>query len=152
MNDRTPEEMQRDFAAFLAKVREERKHPGWRPGAMRPEERERLVRIGLGVVLGDRAGELFVRREDDGSILVGEEGHAFGFPIDAVLGDDPRTVMAHDLEWLVDEICETSVGWAKQLPECPIHPDSHPLDLVVTDSLITASCPRTGEEIRSATY
>jgi hypothetical protein len=149
---RTPEQQQRDFDAFLAQVRWEREHPWWRPGAMRPEERERLVRIGLDVVLGDRAGEVTVTRLPSDTIEVGEEGRSFGFPIDTVLGDDTRTVFEHDIEWLVDELCEMDVAWAKRLPECPVHPDSHPLDLRFTDTTVTASCPVTGEEIRSARY
>jgi len=148
---RDPEQEAR-FQGFLAEARSRRERPGWRPGAMRPEERERLVRIGLGIVLGERAGEVVVRRWDDGAIGVTDGTHGFGFPIDEVLGDDPRTVMEHDLEWLVDELCETRVAWAKRLPECPVHPDSHPLDLVVTDRLVTASCPVTGERIRTAAY
>jgi hypothetical protein len=149
---RDDERRQRDFSAFLEQVRWQRENPWWRPGAMRPEERERLVRIGLGVVLGDRAGEVDVSRGEDDTIVVGEEGHSFGFPIDTVLGDDPRTVFEHDVEWLVDELCEMRVAWAKRLPECPVHPDSHPLTLTFTDSTLTVSCPETGAEIRTAAY
>ncbi|MGT2424908.1 hypothetical protein [Amnibacterium kyonggiense] len=119
---------------------------------MRPEERERLVRIGLGVVLGERAVEVHVLRGDDGGVLLTDGAHGFGFPVDAVLGDDPRRVLEHDLERLVDELCETRVGWAKRLPECPLHPDSHPLDLVVTADAVTATCPVAGRTIRSAAY
>jgi hypothetical protein len=117
---------------------------------MRPEERERLVRIGLGIVLGDRAGEVDVHRTAEDTILVGEDGHAFGFPIDPVLGDDPRTVLEHDVEWLIDELSEMRVAWAKRLPECPLHPDSHPLTVTFTDGAVIASCPITGDEVRSA--
>lgn len=85
--------------------------PQWRPGAMRPEERERIVRIGLGIVMGDRAGAFFVRRAPDDSIEIGDAQHSFGCPADVVLGDDPRTVLEHDVEWLVDELCETAVAW-----------------------------------------
>lgn len=140
------------FERFFSEFRSEREHPWWRPGAMRPEERERLVRIGLGIVLGDRADEIRVRRGDEDTIWATDGTHGFGFPIDTVLGDDPRTVMEHDLERLVDELCETRVAWAKRLPECPLHPDSHPLGLVVTDDLVTATCPVAGETVRSARY
>ena len=119
---------------------------------MRPQERERLVRIGLSVVLGERAEEVFVRRRADDTIEVGEVDHSFGFPIDVVLGDDPRTVVEHDLERLIDELCECTVAWAERLPECPLHPDSQPLDVAVTDFSITASCPVSGATIRSAAY
>lgn len=80
--------------------------PQWRPGAMRSKERERLVRIGLEIVMGERAGAFFVRRAPDDSIEAGDEQHTFGFPSDIVLGIDPSTVMADDVEWLVGELCE----------------------------------------------
>lgn len=72
--------------------------PQWRPGAMRPEERERLVRIGLEIVMGERAGAFFVRRAVNDSIEVGDEQHSFGCPPDVVLGDDPHVVLEHDVE------------------------------------------------------
>ncbi|GAA2748838.1 hypothetical protein [Amnibacterium kyonggiense] len=140
------------YERFLSEAALAREHPWWRPGAMRPEERERLVRIGLAMVLGDRAGDIRVRRGDEDTIWATDGTHGFGFPIDIVLGDDPRTVLEHDLEWLVDELCETAVAWAKRLPECPLHPDSHPLGLVVSDGLVTASCPVAGETVRFAGY
>jgi hypothetical protein len=39
----------------LERIRSMREDAQWEPGAMRPEERERLVRVGLDIVLGDRA-------------------------------------------------------------------------------------------------
>lgn len=91
-------------------------------------------------------------RNRDDTIEVGEGGHSFGFPLDPVLGDDKRTVMEHDVEWLIDELSEFRVAWAKRLPECPVHPDSHPLDLAFTGSTIAAICPIISEQIRSAAY
>lgn len=141
---------------YLGEASEEfwaaRDRPQWRPGAMRPEERDRLVRIGLGIVMGERAAAFFVRRAPDDSIEIGDEQHSFGCPADVVLGTDPQTVMAHDIEWLVDELCETEAAWAEQLPVCPIHPGSHPLHIVVNAGRVTASCPIAGEEVRSASF
>jgi hypothetical protein len=146
------ERRQRDFAAFLAQVRWQRENPWWQPGAMRPEERERLVRIGLMIVLGERAHVLAVFRSTEDTIEVAEDGRSFGFPVDTVLGDDNRSVFEHDVGWLIDELCEFDVAWGKRLPECPIHPDSHPLVVTFTDTRITATCPVTAGEIRSASY
>ena len=142
-----------DDEEFIEALRRHpQKAPQRRPGAMRPEERERLVRIGLGIVLGDRMGALSVRRLPDDTIHVRDDLHGFGFPPDVVLGDDPRTVLEHDVERLIDELCETAVAWAERLPRCPIHPDAHPLDVVVGDGTVTASCPETGQAVRSASY
>lgn len=124
----------------------------WRPVAMRPEERERLVRIGLEIVMGERAGAFFVRRAVNDLIEVGDEQHSFGYPPDVVLGDDPRVVLEHDVEWLVDELCETRVAWAKQLPLCPLHPGVHPLQIDVAPAKITASCPVSNQVVRSAAF
>jgi hypothetical protein len=143
---------ERDHAELRERWRRPREEPQWRPGAMRPEERERLVRIGLRIVMGERAGRMFVRRMPNDHIEVGDEQHCFGFPPDVVLGDDPKIVLEHDVEWLVDELCETAVAWAERLPVCPIHPGAHALTVSVDDSRITASCPVAGQEIRSASY
>ena len=90
---------------------------------------------------------MFRNRVD--TIEVGEGGHSFGYPVDSVLGDDTRAVLEQDVEWLIDELSELRVAWAKRLPECPVHPGSHPLDLAVTDSTIAAICPVTSEQIRA---
>ena len=119
---------------------------------IRADERERLVRVGLDIVLGDRAGLLSVTRALDDTVRVTEAGHDFGFPADPALGDDPRTVLQHDVEWLVDELCETTVAWGERLPACPLHPDAHPLVVEVTGATITATCPVTGDVVRSASY
>ena len=138
--------------AELEWVRSMREDPQWRPGAMRPEDRERLVRIGLQIVMGDRAGQLSVRRSRNDSIVVSDHKHGFGFPPDEVLGDDPQTVLEHDIEWLIDELCETAVAWAERLPACPIHPGAHPLAVEVNGDRITATCPVVGVEVRSSFY
>lgn len=142
----------RDAGAAPAAMRARWDEPRWRPGAMRPEERERLIRIGLGVVLGDRADALFVRCDPNDTITVGDDLHGFGFPSDVVLGDDPRTVLEHDVEALVDELCETRVAWAEQLPVCPSHPGAHPMCVTVSDATIAASCPVSGVVVRSASF
>jgi hypothetical protein len=36
--------------------------------------------------------------------------------------------------------------------DCPIHPGAHPMVVEVTGSTIDASCPVTGEVVRSASY
>lgn len=136
----------------LERIRSMWEDPQWSPGAMRPEERERLVRIGLYMVLGDRAGELMVRRSQNDSIVVSEQKHGFAFPPDEVLGDDPRTVLEHDIEWLIDELCETSVAWAERLPACPVHPGTHPLAIELSDRSVTATCPVAGVEVRRSSY
>ncbi|MGN6407701.1 MAG: hypothetical protein ACTHMH_05095 [Curtobacterium sp.] len=139
--------------AELERLRSLREDPQWRPGAMRPEERERLVRIGLHIVLGDRAGRVTVRRSGNDTIVVSDpQQHGFGFPPDPVLGDDPQTVLEHDIEWLIDELCETSVAWAERLPLCPIHPGVHPLSVAVAPARVTASCPVDGVEVRTNSY
>src|SRR5206468_3113263 len=68
--------------------------------AMDPVERERLMRIGLEIVLGSRAQEVIVRRNPSDTIEVVEDGHSFGFSIDPVLGHDERTVLEHDISCL----------------------------------------------------
>ncbi len=140
------------FGAAAEQVWAANQHPGWRPGAMRPEERERLLRIGLMIVMGDRASALFVRRALNDSIEVGDDRHAFGYPSDVVLGENPELVLARDVEGLIDELSETDVAWGEQLPACPIHPGSHPLKVDVTATRITATCPVTATEIRSSSF
>lgn len=139
-------------SAEIERIRALREDPQWRPGAMRPEDRERLVRVGLEIVLGERAGHLSVSRTRNDSIMVSDERHGFGFPPDAVLGDDPRTVLEHDIEWLVDELCETSVAWAERLPACPAHPGVHALKVEVGDERVRATCPITGSDVRTISY
>lgn len=136
----------------LERARALREDPQWRPGAMRPEDRERLVRIGLHIVLGDRAERVSVRRSRNDSIVVSDQQHGFGFPPDEALGDDPRTVLEHDLEWLVDELCETSVAWAERLPACPLHPGVHALQVEVGAGTVRAVCPPAGVEVRASAY
>lgn len=131
---------------------ERRRGMEWQPGAMRAEERDRLIRIGLALVVGDAASRVDVRREVD-LLWVGQAGdHLFGLPPDPALGDDVRTVFEHDVERLVDELCETQAFWAKRLPECPRHPDSHALVLRFTDSTATATCPVDGTVVRAVAY
>lgn len=139
-------------SAELERLRSLREDPQWRPGAMKPEERERLVRIGLEIVLGERAGHLAVERSRNDSIVVSDEQHGFGFPPDEVLGDEPRTVLEHDIEWLADELSETSVAWAERLPACPIHPGEHALVVEVSDLCVRARCPVAKIDVRSASY
>ena len=152
MSDSDEESVEQDRAEVRERWRRWREEPPWRPGAMRPEERDRIVRIGLGIVMGERAGQVLLRRMPNDHIEVGDDRHSFGYPPDVVLGDDPRTVLEHDVDRLVDELCETGVAWAERLPVCPIHPGAHALDVRVVDSRISASCPATGREVRSASY
>jgi hypothetical protein len=48
-------------------------------------------------------------------------------------------------EWAVEELC--SVGRPATWPECPEHPDSHPLSAVVRDGGPGWACPRTGRVV-----
>lgn len=136
----------------LEHIRSRREDPQWQPGAMTPENRERLVRIGLQIVLGERAEQVAVSRSRNDSVVVSDHGHGFGFPPDEVLGDDPRVVLEHDIEWLIDELCETSVAWAERLPACPAHPGVHALVVEVGDHRITATCPVNDVEVRASSY
>jgi hypothetical protein len=45
-------------------------------------------------------------------------------------------------EWAVEELC--SIGRPTNWPQCPQHPDSHPLSAVVREGRAVWNCPRTG--------
>jgi hypothetical protein len=47
-------------------------------------------------------------------------------------------------EWAVEELC--SVARPTNWPQCPQHPESHPLSAVVWEGRAVWSCPRTGYE------
>jgi hypothetical protein len=142
----------RDRPCGLKRARALREDPQWRPGAMRPEERERIVRIGLHIILVDRAERASVHRSRNDSIVVSDQQHGLGFPPDEVLGDDPRTVLEHDIEWLVDELCETAVAWADRLPACALHAGTHALEVAVSAGTVRATCPVAGVEVRPSSY
>ena len=45
-------------------------------------------------------------------------------------------------EWAVEELC--SIGRPTNWPQCPQHPDSHPLSAVVREDRAVWCCPKTG--------
>ena len=48
-------------------------------------------------------------------------------------------------EWEIEELA--AVGRPATWPECPDHPDSHPLDAVVDGGKAVWRCPRSGRAI-----
>jgi hypothetical protein len=48
-------------------------------------------------------------------------------------------------EWEVEELC--AAGRPATWPQCPIHPDSHPLSPAVHDGSAVWRCPRSGDVI-----
>jgi hypothetical protein len=48
-------------------------------------------------------------------------------------------------EWAVEELC--SVGRPTNWPQCPEHPDAHPLSPVVSEGRAVWACPKTGNVV-----
>ena len=48
-------------------------------------------------------------------------------------------------EWAVEELC--SIGQPTNWPQCPQHPDSHPLSAVERDGRAVWTCPKTGHAV-----
>ncbi len=67
-----------------------------------------------------------------------------------VLAGDPlpdriASVADQVQEWAVEELC--SVGRPTNWPQCPRHPDSHPLSAVVRDNRAVWTCPKAGDVV-----
>ena len=48
-------------------------------------------------------------------------------------------------EWAIEELC--SIGRPTNWPQCPHHPDSHPLAAVVRENRAVWTCPKTGDVV-----
>ncbi|SRR6266700_2149030 len=101
--------------------------------------------------IGDAESQYFALGEP-GLMLYGEDGSGLGIRL---LADAPR---AEQLAHLADQVQEWAVevlwavGKSAVWPQCPEHPDSHPLQPQVVDEYTNAAhavwrCPKSGHVI-----
>jgi hypothetical protein len=83
----------------------------------------------------------------DWTMLLNEEGHGLGLSVNE--GDSPVQRLAHLAdqvqEWAVEELWRQ--GLPATWPECPLHPNSHPLQPAVVDDKAVWSCPKDAEVV-----
>jgi hypothetical protein len=81
------------------------------------------------------------------AMLYGPDGSGQG--ISAMIGEPlPQRIASvadQVQEWAVEEPC--SIGGPTNWPECPQHPDSHPLSAVVREGQAGWNCPKTGHVV-----
>jgi hypothetical protein len=122
-----------------------------RRAVMHPE-----LALALGPVLRDLAAtcsiELDVRDEDwgyEGPSAMVWEASGSGTGITLIAGQPS----AHQIASLADQLQEvaTEALWSERLPvawpQCPSHPDSHPLEAAVVESHAVWRCPKSGHII-----
>lgn len=108
------------------------------------------VRLALRVVAGDPSPFSAAIAGDERTIEVGDRGDTrFGIWVENPQPEEGEPTQFHrDIESLIDELSETRSLWARRLPECPHHPDSHPLDVEIAPDRVTVRCPANGEIVR----
>jgi hypothetical protein len=82
------------------------------------------------------------------AMLYGPDGSGSGVFVLAgePLADRVARVADQVQEWAVEALW--TAGRPATWPECPDHPDTHPLQAVVLDGRAVWTCPRTGQVVR----
>jgi hypothetical protein len=75
----------------------------------------------------------------------GGSGQGVSASIADSLAERVASVADQVQEWAVEELC--SLGRPTNWPQCPEHPDFHPLAAVVTEGRPTWACPKTAHVI-----
>lgn len=110
------------------------------------------VQLALRIVVDDP--EVFVVRPDESErwIEIRERGLSgwFGLWVEVTPPEpDEPTQLERDVEVIVDDLSETRAFWGRRLPECPQHPDSHPLLVAIGAEAAMMRCPASGDVVRT---
>lgn len=83
----------------------------------------------------------------ESALLWAEDHSGMGVWVDTGLSESEQTAMLADQvqDWLVDELCR--VGQATNWPQCPDHPDNHPLAAVANGDTAAWTCPKSGRVV-----
>jgi hypothetical protein len=117
-----------------------------------PRLMEEALRAALDVLLPElqRTAGLrpLIEERGDWVMLLNQEGHGQGVQLRGDGEPDELAQLADQVqEWAVEELWNQSrsATW----PECPFHPDSHPLEPAVVAGTATWRCPKTSESVAS---
>jgi hypothetical protein len=112
---------------------------------------EEALRNALDVLLPElqRTSGLRPRLEERGDwvMLLNQNGNGQGVQLRGRGEPDELAQLADQIqEWAVEELWnqDRSATW----PECPFHPNSHPLEPAVVAGTATWRCPRTSEALQ----
>ena len=109
------------------------------------------VQLALRIVVDEPEVLVAVLDEYERVIMIREHGlGGFGLHVEVTAPEpDELSQLEQDVESIADALSESRAFWGRRLPECPRHPDSHPLLIAMSAETATLRCPTSGEVVRT---